>query len=206
MPAVSKGPVEIATEMGLDFTHDKTQDGRYVRLFFKFPNPDKPKGVQPVAMATDSFRIVAGKAEKEATEAEKSFHEVVKQVTKFRKKMKPWTFDPQPPGEQGLIIAAELTFAGRFRVHAVNKKNREALKKFWSPEAMARRAAIMQPTPQMGLFALREQLEKYAIKKPDAETLRLQKALEKACEVVENDATVIPLRTDGTINVREHFN
>lgn len=201
---MSKGPVEIATEMGLDFTHDKTQDGRYVRLFFKFPNPDKPKGVQPVALATDSFKIVAAKAE--ATPADKSFHEVVKQVTKFRKKMKPWTFDPQPPGEQGLIIAAELSFAGRFRVHAVNKKNRAALVKFWSPEAMARRAAIMQPTPQMGLFVLREQLEKYSIKKPDPETLRLQKALEAACQVVENDATIIPLRTDGNIDVREHFN
>lgn len=186
----------------MKFTSDVTRDGKYMRFRFQFPpiNGRSENSVTPKGIESGTVSVA-----REAADSAEGilFREAVARVTKFRRRVKAWTFDPQPPGEEGLIVAAELSFANRFRVASINKKNRAALVKFWSGEAMARRAAIMQPTPQMGLFALREQLEKYGVKKPDEETRRLMRALERACEVVEADDTVVPLKTDGTLDVQE---
>src|SRR5689334_3967725 len=143
-----------------------------MRFRFQFPpiNGQEPNTVTPKGISNGTVSVA-----REAADSTEGllFREAVSRVTKFRERVKPWTFDPNPPGEDGMVVASELTFGNRFRVGGYNRKNKAALKKFWSGEAMARRAALSQPTPQQGLFALREQLMKYGVKKPDEETKRL---------------------------------
>jgi hypothetical protein len=174
------GPDYIAREMGLEFTLEEPTKSkmRVYRFTFKFPE----QRVSPEPSKV--YGLFTKKPTAEDLKPNPAFQEVVAKVTAWRKKVGKWIFDPSPPGEQGIIVAAELTWGNWWKVNLVNRANRKAMKRFWSGEAMARRAAVSQPTPEQGLFALREQLAKYGIKKPDAETLKLKAALERAAAIV----------------------
>lgn len=188
-------PEDIATKLGLEFTSDTTQNGVWRRFTIKFPDRAKTSvsgGIAPPTPA-EQAKYIAEQRAAAATPDGKRYSAYVSLVTKWRKKVLPWTIDPAPPGESGIIVAAKLTFAGRFAVSKVNKANRAALKKFWSGEAMARRAALSQMTPEAGLYALNEQLAKYGVKKPDAETIALKLQLEKAAAIVALDGEARPV-------------
>ncbi len=171
--------------MGLDFELEMPTKSKMSVVRFTFKFPEQRASPEPSKV----YGIFTKKPTDEDLKPNPKFLEVVAKVTAWRKKVAPWVFDPPPPGETGIIVAAELTWGTRWKVGVVNRANRKAMKSFWSGEAMARRAAMAQPTPEQGLFALREQLAKYGIRKPSEETRKLQATLEKACVIVaEEDA------------------
>lgn len=172
----------IARELGLDFRTESTRDGKWLRFFFVMPDVKAPA---PVGGIDGHPPEVSAKMHTARTQGE--FAEATARITKWRERVKAWLFDPQPVGESGIIVAAELSTMNRYRVWKANRANRAAMERFWSGEAMARRAALAQPTPEQGLFALKEQLAKYGIKTPEPETVKLQAALQKASAIVALD-------------------
>jgi hypothetical protein len=178
---------QLARKMGLDFTCDqRICDGHaYVRFAIKFP---EVRGVPEPVQNTITPSSAPVDVKRFETPEAKTFQAYVAKVTAWRKKVAPWTFDPAPPGETGIIVAAELgTFGDRFRVRAINKKNRAAVAKFMDPQAMARRVALVQTEPNAALRALNDTLNMYGVKKPNAETLALRHQLEKASAIVALD-------------------
>lgn len=182
MEAAESKAAKLAQKLGLDFTCDQTRDGKFVRFFIKFPDV---RGTAAPPQDTIAF-TPAPDAKKLDTPEAQTFQQYVKKVTAWRTTVRPWTIDPSPPGETGIIVAGGMGFLGdRLLVRGINKKNIAALRKFNDPEAMARRTAIAQDSPQQGLKALAETLQLYGVKKPGHETLQLKAALEKAAAIIE---------------------
>lgn len=176
-----KRAVDIAREMGLPCDVEPTHDGKYVRFMFKLPDMNEPT---PEGGVDGQPLVISAEIHKRRLKGE--YLTAVALVTKFQARVKAWTFAPAPPGEKpGLYVAAELSLTAKAKVAAVNKRNRAALVKFWSGESMARNAALSQTDPRAALNALKEQLAKHGITKPDAETLKLQASFELAASIVE---------------------
>lgn len=194
---MARRPDDIARELGLEFELSEKKDaqGKVVALSlgFKFPEFNNAgfRNTVNVGHQPSAADLAAAKARAESPEG-KRFADVVSRVTQWRKKVAPWLFDPQPIGESGIVVAAELTFGNRFRVASTNKRNRKAMAKFMAPEALARRAAMAQTTPQAALKALAETLKMYGIKQPGEETVKLREMFEKSAAIVELDGAKVP--------------
>lgn len=191
---MSRRPDDIARELGLEFTAEPSHDKRWLRFAFQFPEftrqPMQGNSVAP-PKPIDAEAIRAAQERAKSPEGQK-FAAVVSRVTAWRKRVEAWIVDPAPPGEQGVFVAAELSFGNRFRVASVNRANRKALRKFNDPEALARRAAMAQTTPEAALKALAETLKMYGIKQPGAETVELRKKFETAAAIVALDGNAVP--------------
>lgn len=174
----------LARELGLQFRTESTRDAKWLRFFFVAPNANEP---MPKGGVDGQPLDVSAELHKKRLSSEAQQH--IAAITQWRERVQPWLFDPQPPGEQGIIVAAELSIANRFRVWSANRANQKALRKWNSPDALARRAALAQPTPDMALNALKGTLDMYGVKKPEAETLKLKAALEKGAAIVALDGT-----------------
>lgn len=182
---MSKRADDVARELGLEFDVVEKSDaqGKVVALVMRFKFPDVRAGLHDKTVAPVRPDPAAAKAHAESPEG-KAFAEVVKRVTLWRKKVEPWVYKPQPPGTDGIALAAELTFGNRFRVKMTNRANAKVMAKFMSPNALARRAALAQTTPQAALNALRDTLKLYGVKEPDPDTVKLKSSLEESARVV----------------------
>lgn len=79
-----------------------------------------------------------------------NFGEVVTKVTAWRKRIQAWLFVGTAD-----TVATELSFGNRVRVAWYNRKNKKLIAAFWSDEAVARRLALSQPSPEQGLSVLK---------------------------------------------------
>src|ERR1041384_1319841 len=101
---MAKRPDDIARELGLDFSVQPSHDKRWLRFEFKFPEyTGNFKNTVNVGAKPSAADIEAAKKRAESPEGQR-FADVVRRVTLWRKKVKAWLFDPQPPGEQGVIV------------------------------------------------------------------------------------------------------
>ncbi len=182
---MNKRADDVARELGLEFDVTEKKDGQgvVVALVMRFKFPDVRAGLHDKTVAPVKPDPAAAKAHAESPEG-KAFAEVVRRVSMWRKKVNPWVYDPQPPGTDGIALAADLTLGNRLRVKFTNRKNAKAMAKFMSPNALARRAALSQTTPQAALNALRDTLKLYGVKEPDPDTVKLRESLEESARIV----------------------
>lgn len=149
---MSKTPIQIANDFGLEFTTEQTQDGKWTRFKFTLPEVESP-----------------------------DFGAAITKVTQWRSKIQPWLFVGTAD-----TVASELSFGNRVKVAYYNRKNRKAIVAFWSDEAVARRLALSQPTPEQGISVLK------TVPGKEKATKQLREQLERAVTVLSRPEPVVP--------------
>jgi len=148
---MTRDPIELAKQLGLDFDTTHTHDGKYVRFAFRVPQnnagrPSTTPGAPPIVEGGVSpAQIDRGRAPAQP----KEFHETVARITKWREKVKPWLF-------VGTVdtVAVKMNVFTRTTVGKFNIRNVRRIKKLAKSEEEARRIAQTQPTPHQGIVVL----------------------------------------------------
>jgi hypothetical protein len=181
---MAKTPGDIARELGLRFTEEKSRDGRWVRFVFEFPDHDKV----PVEMKTVTFQGVP-----KGYTAPPKYLDAVRGVATWRERVKPWLFVGTTD-----TVAAQLTLGNRLAVGLWNRKNRKKLKaaqkQLEASESYARSLALSQPTPMQGLKVLDDLAPKLA----EVETQELRKKLVEASQLAQDAIAIGQRHFDGT--------